>query len=295
MSQQNRKNRKTRFFALAFALSFFTLAMMGLIVVFVFNPLPENPVSSQISADTFYLPQKEDNLTVLLVGRGARKEDLPLFALVRLDMLGGRIPVVLFPAQTILHGETGFSTLEDAYEKEGARAVAKALSDSFSVPVDRYADMDSQAIIDGVNRIGVAEYELAESLSYNENGIFISLSAGRQLIDGQKFLDILRYPAYGGGALQQCEEGAKLIASYLNSRLDTFLGRNAEALVGGLLDLADTDISYLDFQSRLPALTFLSKLSGDPSVPHALTGGWNKAGEFVPDAAARRRLVQAFA
>ena len=84
----------------------------------------------------------------------------------------------------------------EAYQKGGASAAAKALSDSFSIPVDRYADGDSQSLIDAVNRIGVAEYELSQSLSYNEDGIFISLSAGRQLIDGQKFLDILRYPNY---------------------------------------------------------------------------------------------------
>ena len=92
-------------------------------------------------------------------------------------------------------------------------------------PVHRYADGDSQSLIDAVNRIGVAEYELSQSLSYNEDGIFISLSAGRQLIDGQKFLDILRYPNYRESDLEQCREGAKLIASYINSRFAAVLGQ----------------------------------------------------------------------
>ena len=90
-------------------------------------------------------------------------------------------------------------------------------------------------------------------------------------------------------------EGAKLIASYINSRFAAVLGQNAGALVSGLLNLVDTNLSYVDFESRLPALTFLSKLSGDPAQAYTLTGAWNKAGFFVPDAAARRQLVQAFA
>ena len=55
MPAQNFKKQKTRFFVLAFAMSFFVLAMMGLIVVFVFNPVEEENPSSQISADSFYL------------------------------------------------------------------------------------------------------------------------------------------------------------------------------------------------------------------------------------------------
>lgn len=295
MSAQNSKKQKARFFVLAFALSFFVLAMMGLIVVFVLNPVEEENPSSQISTDAFYLPQEEDNLTILLTGRAPQEKAPLFFALVRLDMLGGRIPVILFPPQTALDEQTGYATLSEAYQKGGAPAAAKALSDSFSIPVDRYADGDSQALIDAVNRIGVAEYELSKNLSYNKDGVFINLSAGRQLIDGQKFWDILRYPNYRESELEQCREGAKLIASYINSRFSAVLDQNAGALVGGLLDLVDTNFSYVDFESRLPALTFLSKLSGDPAHAYTLTGAWNKAGYFIPDATARRQLVQAFA
>ena len=187
MSAQNSKKQKARFFVLAFALSFFVLAMMGLIVVFVLNPVEEENPSSQISTDAFYLPQEEDNLTILLTGRAPQEKAPLFFALVRLDMLEGRVPVILFPPQTALDEQTGYAALSEAYQKGGAPAAAKALSDSFSIPVDRYADGDSQALIDAVNRIGVAEYELSKNLSYNKDGVFINLSAGRQLIDGQKF------------------------------------------------------------------------------------------------------------
>ena len=106
MPAQNFKKQKTRFFVLAFAMSFFVLAMMGLIVVFVFNPVEEENPSSQISADSFYLPREEDNLTILLTGRAPQEKDALFFALVRLDMLGGRIPVILFPPQTALDAQT---------------------------------------------------------------------------------------------------------------------------------------------------------------------------------------------
>ena len=111
MPAQNLKKQKTRFFVLAFAMSFFVLAMMGLIVVFVFNPVEEEKPSSQISADSFYLPREEDNLTILLTGRAPQEKDALFFALVRLDMLGGRIPVILFPPQTALDAQTGYATV----------------------------------------------------------------------------------------------------------------------------------------------------------------------------------------
>ncbi|HAO68616.1 MAG TPA: hypothetical protein DEP43_07745 [Ruminococcaceae bacterium] len=293
MPEQNAQKQKTRFFILAFALSFCVLALMGLIVVFMLNPAEAEP-SGQVSADTFYLPREEDNLSVLITCQNPDAADGVFFALVRLDILGGHIPVILFPHQVILDAETGYETLFAAYQTGGPQAAAEALSASFSIPIDRYVNADSQDIIDAINRIGAAEYDLDKTLSWDENGIFINLSDGRQLVDGQKFWDILRYPGYQESGLEQCREGAQLIASYINSRLFAFLGQNAEALVSGLLNLVETDLSYLDFESRLPALTFLSKLSGDPAQAYTLTGGWNRDGQFVPDAAAHRQLVQVF-
>ena len=98
MPAQNFKKQKTRFFVLAFAMSFFVLAMMGLIVVFVFNPVEEENPSSQISADSFYLPREEDNLTILLTGRAPQEKDALFFALVRLDMLGRQDSCYSVPA-----------------------------------------------------------------------------------------------------------------------------------------------------------------------------------------------------
>lgn len=295
MASHDGKKLKMRFFVLTFAISFFVLAMMGLIVVFTLNPTEESQVSSEITTDSFYLPKESDNLSVLFIGYSGAEKEPVCFVLARLDMLSGRIPVLLFPKETALSEDSDYPTLAQAYQKGGPSAAVAALSKSYSVPIDRYVDVDSQGIIDSINRIGVAEYQLSENLSYNENGIFISLSAGRQLVDGQKFYDILRYPAYPGGPLEQCREGANLISSYLNSRLTSLLSANSEALVTGLLGIVSTDISYVDFESRIAALSFLSKLSGDPAQPYLLTGAWNKAGLFIPDAAARRLLVQTFA
>lgn len=295
MASQDGKKLKMRFFALAFAISFFVLAMMGLIVVFTLNPTEESQISSEITTDSFYLPKESDNLSVLLIVHAGDPKEPVCFALARLDMMSGRIPILLFPKETALGEGSDYLTLGEAYKKGGSTAAVAALSKSYSIPVDRYVDGDSQALMDSINRIGVAEYQLSQDLSYNENGIFISLSAGRQLIDGQKFYDILRYPAYPGGALEGCKEGANLFSSYVNSRLASLLGSNSEALVTGLLGMVSTDISYVDFESRVAALLFLSKLSGDPAQPYFLTGAWNKAGEFIPDAAARRLLVQTFA
>ena len=50
MPAQNFKKQKTRFFVLAFAMSFFVLAKMGLIGVFGINPVEGENTSIQISS-----------------------------------------------------------------------------------------------------------------------------------------------------------------------------------------------------------------------------------------------------
>lgn len=249
----------------------------------------ENP-SSQISADSFYLPRgEEDSLTILLTGCAPQEKDA-LFALVRLDMLGGRIPVILFPPQTALDAQTGYAAGNAELHQRRAVPPIKALSDSFSIPVGWYADGDSQSLIDAVNRIGVAEYELSQSLSYTWRQHFYQSPPNRQLIDGQKFLDILRYPNYRESDLEQCREGAKLIASYINSRFAAVLVKRRGA--GQRSSEFGGYQPFLDFESRLPAHDLFVQAQRRSGTSLYLDRRVEQGRIFVPDAFARRQLVR---
>ncbi|MBQ1236670.1 MAG: LCP family protein [Oscillospiraceae bacterium] len=289
------KSGKLRYFILAFSGAFLVLALMGLVAVHLLAPT-ENTASSAVnSADTFYLPDEKDDLSLFLVCRDEKAQSPLFFTLIRLDMLGGQIPVCFFPAETALNEESGFATLQQAYSQKGAPSAAKALADTYSIDVSRWAEVDSADLTEAIDRMGAIDYTLGEDLSYQDGELFLSLSAGRQILDGQKFCDILRYPAWQGGPTRRCEEGAKLICALLNQRLPTLLSDETRQLAGALLDLADTDLSYLDYEERLPALSFLLSLQGEAAVPCPIFGSFTAEGVFLLDALSLRLLVQNFA
>ena len=286
---------KLRFFVLAFGCTFLVLGLMGLVAVYLLMPGQPAVSSQETSADTFYLPDAEDDLTLFWVCRRENSDTPAFFALIRLDMLAGRIPVCFFPLETALSPESGYATLAQAYAGSGAPGAAKALSQSFTLSVDRWADCDSRDFTVGLDRMGAIDYTLPRALSYEEEGLFINLSAGRQLLDGQDCYDILRFPAYEGGAVQQAEEGAALMAAIINQRLPTLLSANGAALAAALLDLSTTDLSYLDYETHLPALSFLTALNSEAAFACPLSGEYQTDGVFLLDALALRLLVQNFA
>ncbi|MBR6607997.1 MAG: hypothetical protein IKK98_04980, partial [Oscillospiraceae bacterium] len=113
------KSGKLRYFILAFSGAFLVLALMGLVAVHLLAPT-ENTASSAVnSADTFYLPDEKDDLSLFLVCLDEKAQSPLFFALIRLDMLGGQIPVCFFPAETALNEESGFATLQQAYSQKG--------------------------------------------------------------------------------------------------------------------------------------------------------------------------------
>lgn len=289
-----RRKQRNRFFILAFAFSFFVLGMLGMVVVFTLNPVEEDLPSTSISADGTYLPRQEDNLSVLLMGKQADGVNPAFFALVKLSMTSGEIPVLLFPVDTALLAETGFASLREAYLQGGPQKAAEALSKSYSVPVDRYADGTMDAFHTIIGRIGVVEFVLDNALSYQENDVSIQLSAGKQLVDGQKFYDILRYPTFSGDALTHSLQAARLLEGYLNTHFGFVLGENANRQIGGMLNLVQTNLSIVDFEKRIAAFWFLKKLNPSPAKAYGLSGGWNSENLFLPDASAREELLQLF-
>lgn len=289
------KNRaKNRFFALAFAFTFFVLGMLGVVVVFTLNPVEAEGVSGSISADGLYLPDEKDSLTTLLIGQQPGGDAPVFFALVRLDMPKGEILVLFLPGDTALADDAGYPTLASAYEAGGGAAAAAAFEKSYAISVPRYLSATPAAINEAVNKIGLVEYVLGDDLSYSGGGVNINLAAGKQLIDGQRFYDILRYPALTGDYTQGCRQSGELVAHYINSRFKVFTEQNADELVTALINLTDTNLAMVDYEARLPALKFLSKLTASPATGSTLTGGWNTQNHFIPDAASRRLLVQWF-
>ncbi|WP_312642004.1 LCP family protein [Hydrogenoanaerobacterium sp.] len=289
---KDRSFERTKYFVVTFAVAFLVLMMLAVVAVMTLQTKgPTQQNTSQADLDDYYLPKAEDNLTVLLIGRDSEAVPPNYFYLIRLDVESGELPVATLPAQTVVHYNGKSATLAELYTTSGAKAVKQGLGEMMGITVDRYVSFTAENLIRAVDMIGFVEYELPEALVYKNDNISISLAKGRQMVDGQKLYDILRFPNYGDQH-KRGSASSDLLAHYIDDRLETVLSPQADELFRKVINLTDTDLSFGDYDSRKEALRFLAKLSGKKALTVLVRGTFNASGDSFTFTQSTKELMQ---
>lgn len=94
-------------------------------------------------------------------------------------------------------------------EEDGIKALVKAVEDLTGIPIDNYVTVDYKGVKSAVNAIGGVEFDVPFHMRYSDPydtpPLEINIPAGRQIINGDKALQLLRfrktnYPGYHGYA-----------------------------------------------------------------------------------------------
>lgn len=252
---------KTKYFVLSFGASFLSLLMLALCMAsFVRSEAPQPSAADETPADAYYTPRAQDSMNVLLIVTENDKTPVS-FILTRLDATRGEIPSAVFPPAMSVAYSASASTLAEVYAKDGAIAAKQALGGALGVNVEKYISFTRDSLIKAVDTIGAVEYELKLPAQYSAAPGALALSSGRQLLDGARFYEVLKYSS---GELPGAEAGATavLISEYINTHLVTILQPESDDIFRKVINLSESDISFEDYDSRREALTFLAKLSG---------------------------------
>lgn len=279
----NYTKTKYRYFFLSLTLSFFVLSMMFLVLMNAAHPrIPESLTREpETEADSVYVPTAADALSILFIGTSGDDASAGTFILARFDPARGKVPIVALPPQTAVHNSGRTEPLSEVYRYGGAEYTRNALAETLGVPVDRYARIRLDAFISCAAAVGSVEYELAEPITVTRGEAAFTLSAGRQLLDGQKVSDVIRYGGYPGGELERCAVTAGLTAAIVNQRMDVCLSTVVDSVFEKVINLISTDISYNDYYERKRAAQFLAKLGEDPGTPLTVSGEFSEDGTYA--------------
>lgn len=275
---QKNKRLKYRYFFLSFSVSFLILSILFLGLMSLVHPtIPKTFAASPVEEEPAYEPLREDAITVLFVGIAPDEVEADTFLLVRMDPVGGTIPVTAFPRQTLLLKGGKSETLADAYRYGGAEYTRDQLSRELGIPIDRYVRMDMASFVIAADTVGSVEFELPRdiSLGYSGSGRMV-LSQGMQLLDGRKAADIIHYDGHSGGELTRCAMVADLTAAIINQRIDISLSTIVDKVFEKIINLIDTDISYPDYDTRKDAAQYLAQLETPPAQPITVSGTYSK-------------------
>ncbi len=278
-----RDSYRVRYFILAFCTSFLLLFSIAAAFLAWENTLPapaprQTPVQASSSQADFYYPDPAHSLTVLFIGSEKKEDVAYTYILVQFNPEDGQIPVFAFPPQTIVEVNGSSSPLSDVYRYGGYALVLQSLQETFGIRIDRYVRMQWDNFLKIADAIGSVEYNLKFDVTSPAGSGVIPLTKGLQLIDGKKALNILTYQNFPGGELTRAEIAAEFTAQIINNRLDTALSPTGEILFKTIINLIDTDISYLDFEERQRAAEYMTRLGYLPAANLPITGEYSQDG-----------------
>ncbi|MCL2056690.1 MAG: LCP family protein [Oscillospiraceae bacterium] len=255
MNPNTQPSGSARYFFLAFAVAFLGFSLMFLALANLGFARPA-AVPAPIQEDA-YSPSPEDSITVLAMGT-AEKGGIPeIFMLVRVNPITGEVPFTVFPPQTMITNNGRLEPLSEVYKYGGAQYTKEKLAEELGIAADRYIRVDRAGFITAADAVGSIEYTLAEDFTVWQLGAEMTLQAGMQLLDGRRLAAILTSAAGGDARAQRAGE---LIASFINQRIDIFKTVAADGVFEKIINIADSDITYLDYHIRKDAGEYLARL-----------------------------------
>ena len=277
---QQDKRSSYRSFFWAFAAAFFVLSNLFLFLVVTIHPatpgsLALDSVSGKEALNP-YTPTAGDALTVLFIGSQTGSSQAGSYILARFDPARGQVPIVVLPPQTMVENGEKSEPISTVYHYGGADYTRAALSRTLGIPIDRYVRISTGNFVIAANVIGSVEFDLPYALSLEKDGIPVTMSQGRQLLDGQKVLGIVTHSGYEGGEAARCRIAGELAAAIVNQRIDIVESTLMDKIFEKIINLVDTDISYADYDTRREAALFLAQLGDSPAFALNASGRWSE-------------------
>lgn len=160
---------------------------------------------SETQGDSAPAAVSDGRINILVAGCDRTSGLTDVLMLLSVDGQSGRAAVLQIPRDTYAEYTSGsYKKLNGAYSAMGAEDFCSFLSTSLGVPIDRYIYMSPDALVGVVDALGGVEICLDEPMRYSdpEQGLYISLAAGWQVLDGKKAEQFIRYRSgYADGDL----------------------------------------------------------------------------------------------
>lgn len=292
------KRITARYFLLSFAIGFLVLSVTAMLAVLFVPPEigARGSGMQDYALNSAYLPSVDDAINILLiVDSGSVPGKQETFLLIRFDPLHGQIPVTALPAGTLV-GEAGDMTpLGGLYDYAGANHVKKCIAGGLGVAVDRFIKIDQPGVVRMVDLLGGVPFRLKEPVDLTEGPVQSIVPAGMQELSGSLFGSLICHTGYRGGEAGRAVEVGALVTALINEHMDVVLTEEADSLFEQLVNIAQTDISIVDYQKRKSSARFMAKLLGDPAFTVTISGNGNEAfGAFALSENTRTQLSQIY-
>ena len=244
-------------------------------------------------------PRKGEVCTLLLCGTDGDGTRTDTMMLLYLDAESRQLRLLSLPRDTMVNRENPVPKLNGAYaangrDEKGMDVLMGYVGDLVGFRPDGYLLIELEQFQALVDILGPVEFDVPMDMSYSDpnQGLEIDLKAGKQLLDGEKAMELVRFRSgYAMADLERVKvQRDFLSAAFRQWSAPSHLLRMPRALAL-LLRHTKTDLSYwnLCWLGKTIAKLGLQSMESDtlPGVPATVNGG----SYYVEDRDAAAALV----
>ena len=201
----------------------------------------------------------------------------------------GKSYVVSIPRDTrVKIPGRGTGKVNAAYVYGGPQLIAETVEGLIGMPVDGYAEVDFHGFVGVIDAIGGIEVDVDRDMHYVDRagGLKVDIKKGRQILDGEKALQYVRFRADALGDITRVGRQQNLIGVLIDEAANYRNIRKAPKLAKILMEYVKTDLSQRDIAS---AGWFLIRTGGDV-LTRTIPGDFSKQ-YWLPNGDALEEMV----
>ena len=253
---------RARYFLLSFTLAFALISAFFFFLINVVHPrAPVVPEPRIIDEDDPWRPDKEDTLTVLFMGNGSRRDPPGIYILARFAPDQEKVFLTVLPPRTLVQNQGSIEPMDEVYAYGGPSYTLNCLADTLGMSIDRYVRMDVRSFAAAAAAVGTVEFELEKPLEIKQGGYQFRLEKGLQLLDGRKIAQLFQWDGYKEES-ERYRIIASISAAIVEQRRDIAASTVTDKIFERIINLVDTDISYVDYAVRKASGEYLANLNG---------------------------------
>ena len=194
-----------------------------------------------------------DSKNILFLGMDREASLTDVIMLINVNNTEERLTVLQIPRDTYAeYTDAGYKKLNGAYNSTGSAAgVADFLESAMGIEIDHYVCIGLDTFGKMVDAVGGVEIDLPVDMHYSdpEQGLYIDLDAGKQVLDGKTAEHFVRFRAeYVDGDLGRID-AQKLFMSAFFAKIYSDFSPIMAAKLTAAADGVETDISAVELLS----------------------------------------------
>ena len=179
-------------------------------------------VETEWGASEFDIPQSEEMVNALVIGIDKSGLLTDTMMVVNYDPKTSKVNLISIPRDTIIGIRNSKIKLNSAFAYGKFDMTLNAIRELTGLPIHYYVAVDTNGFKEVIDTLGGVEFDVKQNMYYYDpsQNLKIDLKKGKQLLDGAKSEQLVRFRKYAMGDLDRTEVQKQFIKALIEQKLN---------------------------------------------------------------------------